>query len=389
MGTGARVPGPSRGPRSRRRAARSSRGRGGRISGVHCGARIRFSRFSPRPFPRIANAALAQPCLPPPTLETPAGPLRGGSGSQGRQRLILTVPPEDPGLAVEWAEPAVPIPWLVGAAGPAWRAQRSVGGGQNAVPALPRARPGAHCPPQLGNHRMPLSLKEARLSSQPRCPLCPVLEPGDVHRRQLKADTFLGENGGLAGCGVGSGAEPAGPGAKAVVPWADRRLLALWDSGDLGGPCNWGDSDPGPREPQPAVGPQKELPCSAGRARPLGKLSLPHLGLCPPSPCLCASRWTPASLFRLAPRIFRAAKPLPPSPLAYFLSSPEFIFSLLSASPQTPSQGTPAPPGAPHSGQPVWPSARLLCGQGLCLRYKLRLFGTRRSDSGLLCQQCC
>lgn len=104
-------------------------------------------------------------------------------------------------------------------------------------------------------------------------------------------------------------------------------------------------------------------------------------------------------LFCVAPRIFRATKPPWPSLLAYFPSSPVLIFPLLSPSPLAPSQEIPAPAGPPRTGPPVRPApapprppaprpARSAALPGLCLRSQLRLPGTTKTDSSILCPQC-
>lgn len=124
--------------------------------------------------------------------------------------------------------------------------------------------------------------------------------------------------------------------------------------------------------------------------RPLGTpvtLSPPCPGLSPPSPRPSASSLSSAFMSVAAPRIFHAAEPLPPSLLAYFLSSPVFIFSLLLPSPPTPSRGIPAPPHGPSGPpamacQPVGQIAVWAC-QGLCSRYQVHLLRTGGTDSSL------
>lgn len=190
--------------------------------------------------------------------------------------------------------------------------------------------------------------------------------------------------------GPGGRQEAAGPRA---TPGRRRRshgragvgrrtvLLAVWDPS--GQPCH---------------GPAQGLPCLL-RAGP----GWPPQTSRDPGGAVPAARWppssqhlplcllplAPASTSVIAPRIFRAAKPLWPSLLAYFLSSPVLIFPLLSPSPLTSSQEIPAPPGCPAHWQAVRPLRPLhgrrpghsVAPPGLCSHHKLRFPGTSGADS--------
>lgn len=151
---------------------------------------------------------------------------------------------------------------------------------------LPLARPDAHSlpdqragtePPNLGGHRIPPPVEEARLRSQPKCPPSPVLGPGDGHPQaaQSRVSGSWGRKRRLAGPQASSGAALATqlePGPKTVVP--HRRAGVRREVGSWGLVCDQCRVPSGSLRQQYTAGLQRGL---GGHPGPLGTPARLHI----------------------------------------------------------------------------------------------------------------